>query len=387
MICINPQANPFLEQVHAFVTQNAVPAFAAGTPSGPVLRQLRKLGAQIGLTGVQVPVNAGGVGADFATRAAACAALAGVDFGLSMSLVNTHNVAYKVAMLGDAGTRAEVLPALLQGDASACTALTEPGTGSDFGAIQTHAKWTHDHWVISGEKTWIINARHAKWAIVYAQCTSVGDRDGIAAFLVDLSAPGCEPYALESAVDQTSIGSGGIRLDGVQVPHERMLVAPGEAFKDIMAEINSARTYVAAMCLGMLDAALATVTDYGHTRQTFGRALHQHQAWRMALAQAQSEASAAKALLEQATRAIQHQPASDPEVQSLCAQAKVISTQTAQRQLPHLLHAMGAHGLDARYPLARHCAAIHMASLTDGSDEMLLERVAALMRAPRTAKR
>ncbi len=375
-----PQVQAFLDRVYRFVTQDAAPAFARGTPSDVVLRQLRANAAHLGLTGLQVPLSAGGSGLDFRTRAQACAAVAGVDFGLAMSLVNTHNVAFKVAMLADETTRAEVLPALLHGDASACTALTEPGSGSDFGAIQTRAEWVHDHWEISGEKTWVINARHARWAIVYAQCAHAGDRQGIAAFLVDLQSAGCTPYALESAVDQTSIGSGGMQLDRVRVPRERLLVAAGEAFKDIMTEINSARAYVAAMCLGMLDAAFHTAKDYGYTRHTFGRALFQHQAWRLNLAQAQSELSAARALLEQAIHAIHHQPGSDPQVQSLCAQAKVIATQTCHRQLPSLLHAMGAHGLHTHYPIARHCAAIHMASLTDGSDEMLLERIAALMR-------
>lgn len=380
MQTFNSPEHAFLDKALAFTHEIVGPAFAQGCPSEAVLQQLRAQGAQLGLTASQVPTESGGLGLGFAARAMACAEVAGVDFGLSMSLVNTHNVAYKVAVLADAATRAQVLPALLQAGETACTALTEPGTGSDFGAIQTRAEWINGQWELSGEKTWIINARHASWAIVYAQCAQVGDRDGIAAFLVDLRAQGCTRYALSSAVDQSSMGTGGIRLDRVAVPAERRLVAAGEAFKDILAEINNARTYVAAMCLGMLEAALATANAYGAQRHTFGQALHKHQSWRMHLAQAQVETSAVRALVEQAIDAIDQHPATDARVQSVCAQAKVLATQTSHRQLPALLHAMGAHGLDNRYPIARHCAAIHMASLTDGSDEMLLERIAALMR-------
>ena len=374
---LNPNDSAHLKRIEDFASAEVWPVFEQVQPSEADCARLRLLGAQAGVTGIEVPSEYGGLARSFGLRAAVCQSLAKADFGIAMSLINTHNVAQKLVELACESDRAQCLPELLQQGHSACTALTEPGAGSDFAAITTRAQRIEGGWQINGEKTWIINARHASWSIVYAQCGNVGDRDGIGAFLIDLRLPGCERYALESSVSQTSMGTGGFRLTDVHVSDARCLIEPGHAFRAIMAEINHARAYVAAMSLGMLESAIDTVRTYGSTRHTFGRPLNAHQHWRMALAQADTEAAAVRSVLKDAVQAIESLPAKDPLVQKLAAQAKLLATQTNRRHLPLLLHALGSHGLSPRYPIARHCAAMHMASLTDGSDEMLLERVAA----------
>jgi len=231
-------------------------------------------------------------------------------------------------------------------------------------------------WVLDGEKTWITNARNAALAIVYAQCGEVGDRSGIGAFLVDLTAPGCRRYAISSAFAQSSTGTGGFTLSGYELTDEHLLVEPGQAFTSIMLEINGARTYVAAMCCGMLDSALSLCTTYGAQRHSFGRPLAAHQAWRLPLAQAETDLAAARSLVQSATNCI----TSGEDAQLLSAQAKIYAVSTCQKHLPVLLHAMGAEGLRQEYPYARHLGAAQIAALVDGSTEMLLERVSRLAR-------
>lgn len=368
----------YLRRIETFANDEVTPALAQVAPIEADCARLRRMGAELGVTGIEVPVEHGGLGRPFGLRAAVCQTLARADFGMAMSLINTHNVAQKVVELASAADRDQCLPELLTQGHSACTALTEPGAGSDFAAITTRAQRVEGGWLLNGEKTWIINGRHASWTILYAQCGELGNRDGIAAFLVDLRLPGCERYALDSVVSQTSMGTGGFRLTDVHVPDVRCVIEPGQAFRAIMAEINHARAYVAAMALGMLESAIDAVRAYGTQRRAFGRPLSGHQHWRMTLAQADTDAAAVRSVLAETVRAIETLPAKDAQVQRLAAQAKLLATQTAHRHLPSLLHALGSHGLSPQYPIARHCAAIHMASLTDGSDEMLLERVAAL---------
>jgi alkylation response protein AidB-like acyl-CoA dehydrogenase len=335
----------------------------------------RKAG-ELGLTGLEVPTAQGGSGFDYEVKAAACEVLAAADFGFAMSVVNTHNVALKLAQYASPTVQQRYLPALLRGEASACTALTERSSGSDFAAITMRATRCKDGWSLNGEKTWITNARHASVAIVYAQCGTPGERDGIGAFVVDLDAPGCTRKVRDAEFSLTSASTGDFTLMDVHVPEDHLLLAPGTAFKSILTEINGARVYVAAMCCGMLDAALATATAYGQTRHSFGKPLVGHQGWRFALAQAEADLAASRALVAAATAQIQ----SGANAQLLSAQAKIHAVQTCQSHLATALHAMGAEGLRREHCLSRHIGAAQIAALVDGATEMLLERVARLAR-------
>lgn len=376
---LNEREFAVLERVQTWARTELAPAAAQWSLGMEPNMALWQSAAELGLYGLEVPTALGGLGMGFAAKAAICETLAGVDFGFAMSTINTQNVALNLARFGQPALQQRYLPGLLRGEFSACTALTEPGTGSDFAAIQTRAERATDHWQLNGQKAWIINARHARLSIVYAQCAQPGDRLGIGAFLVDLHSEGCQSHALDSAVNTRSMGVGGFELIQCRVPLDHCLVPAGQAFYAILSEINGARAYVAAMCVGMMKAALQCVQHYGITRETFGQNLHAHQAWRLALARAETDCAAMRALVDQATLAFQN--AQDAPL--LCAQAKVFAVEACRQHLPRLLHAMGAHGLRPEYPLARHGAALAMASLTDGSDEMLLERIAHLTR-PRT---
>lgn len=235
---------------------------------------------------------------------------------------------------------------------------------------------TDNGWQLTGEKTWITNARHATTAIVYAQCGAIGDSRGIAAFVVDLTDTACERFAIDTEMSQATTGTGGFRLNGLTVPTDHLLLPPGEAFKSILTEINGARTYVAAMCCGMLDAGLAAVSTYGAARSSFGKPLAAHQGWRLPLARAETDLAAANALVNAAVQQI----LTGGDAQLLAAQAKIHAVSTCKHHLPQLLHAMGAEGLRPNYPFIRHIGAAQIAGLVDGSTEMLLERVAKLAR-------
>jgi len=365
-----------LEEVRDFARRTIAPAASAwsnGVAPDPALF-LRA--AELGLTRLEVPVSDGGLGQGFALKVRVCEALAAADFGFAMSVVNTHNVALKLANHGSSRLKTRHLQALLWGQASACTALTERSAGSDVAAIEMQAEKQGDNWVLNGEKTWITNARHAAIAVVYAQCGERGDHNGIGAFLVDLTAPGCSRYAQGSGFSQSSMGTGGFTLSDHRLEEDALLVKPGEAFRSIMTELNGARIYVAGMCCGMVEAALAAAAAYGVKRQSFGRPLAAHQSWRFTLARAETDLAAARHLINAATDGL----ANAQDAQLLAAEAKIHAVTICKRHLPELLHAMGAEGLGQDYPFTRHLAAAQVAALVDGSTEMLLERVAKLAR-------
>jgi alkylation response protein AidB-like acyl-CoA dehydrogenase len=375
---LNADEAACLADIRAFAKQTiagTAPLWAAGQPVAP---EIGVKAAALGLTSLEVETADGGRGLGYALKARACEALAAADFGFAMSVVNTHNVALKLSQCAAPKVKAAYLPALLDGRASACTALTEAGAGSDFSALQMRAVKVDCGWQLTGEKAWITNARYASTAIVYAQCGAKGDSRGIGAFVVDLTDAACERFALDTEISQASTGTGGFRLNGQVIPEDCLLMAPGTAFKSILSEINGARTYVAAMCCGMLDAALDAVSAYGAVRSSFGKPLAAHQGWRLPLARAETSLAAARTLVYAAINQI----STGGDAQLVAAQAKINAVTICQLHLPHLLHAMGAEGLRPDYPFIRHIGAAQIAGLVDGSTEMLLERVAKLARIP-----
>jgi len=334
-----------------------------------------------------VPVAAGGLGLRFGARADLLSRLAAQDFGFAMAVVNSHNVALRLATDAAPALRDRVLPGLLDGRHLGCTALTEPGAGSDLSALTTTARRHPGGWRLDGEKTWIINARRADWALVYARCADHPGPDPLAAFLVDLHAPGVRRGPCDSPLSQRSIGSGSLSLAGVELIDDAMILAPGAARAGILHELNAARAYVAAMCCAMLAAALAETAEYGQHRQTFGKPLAAHQGWRLHLARAATDLAAAEALTGRAVLAVE---GDHPDAQLLAAQAKVHATAQCQHHLPRLLQAQGAQGHAPQHVTVRHLASVQAAALTDGSEDILLERVARLSglsaRPPQPAK-
>jgi alkylation response protein AidB-like acyl-CoA dehydrogenase len=327
--------------------------------------------ANMGVTRIQVPVKFGGFGLSFSCKSQICEILAAADFGFALSVVNSHNVALKLAICASPEVAGSLIPPIINGDQSACTALTEEGAGSDFASIATIARPSGDAWVLNGSKAWIINARHAKTIIVYAQTREVGDPQGIAAFVIDADREGFSRNLQYEFFGQPMIGAGGFLLENYTAHQSELILPAGTAFKSVLRELNGARTYIAAMCCGMVDAALRVVSQYGKTRKTFGKSLSDHQAWRWTLAEASTDLAAARHLVRAAEIEIDR----NRNAKILAAQAKIFATRMAGHHIPALMHAMGAEGLRKGSILSRYLIAAQMASLADGSTEMLLETI------------
>jgi alkylation response protein AidB-like acyl-CoA dehydrogenase len=332
--------------------------------------------ARLGLCGIEVPVDQGGRGEPFSVKCRISRILAAADYAFAFSVINTQNVAAKLAHQAPPSLASRYVPDLIAGTRLGCTALTEPGMGSDFSAITTQARRIAGGWRLNGRKAWITNAAAADVVILYAQTEPGSGASGIAGFLVDAQRAGFvrePPFALAG---QHAIGAGGFTLADYEARDEEMLQPPGQAFKAALTSINGARTYVAAMCCGMVQEAIDVAAAWGETRRSFGAALADHQGWRWYLAQASAELAGCELMVEKASQMID----AGEDAQMIAAQAKLMSTRMAERQLAALAQAMGAEGLREQHPFGRHLVAARVASFTDGSSEMLLERIAAGLR-------
>ena len=370
-----PEVETLLARAAAFARDTVAPAAARWERERRIGREALVQAAGIGLLRLETPVAQGGYGMPFSVKARLAELLAAADFAFAFSLINTQNVAAKVARDAGPTARAHWVPALLAGQAIGGTALTEPTAGSDFAAIATRALRVPGGWRLDGEKAWITHAAELDVAIVYAQTEPGSGARGIAGFLVDAHRPGFVRQPAYALAGQHAIGAGGFALDGYLATDTELLQPPGRAFKAAMGSINGARTYVAAMCCGMVGEALRRAGEHGASRHTFGVPLNRHQGWRWGLAQASAELAAARLLVAEAAARVE----AGGDAQLVAAQAKWVATQMAERQLPRLAQAMGAEGLREVHPFGRHLNGARVAAFVDGSSEMLLERIAALM--------
>ena len=363
-------SDDLIARARQFAQMHLAPSLANGEVPA-IDTALCEAAAAHGLFGISVPAAFGGSAAPFSCKARITEILAGADFGVAMALVNSHNAADNLARNADPEVARRYVPQIVAGRMAGCTALTEPGAGSDFAAIATRATPMEGGWRLDGAKAWIINATTTGVVICYAQTAPGSGAAGIASFVVDAAREG---FVREGPITSAlpAMGTGSFRLDGYRAAQVDMLAPPGVAFKRALGSINGARIYVGAMCCGMVADALAVATAYGSERRSFGEPLFAHQAWRFALAEAAVDLEAARLMVYDAAAKLD----AGTDVMGAAARAKVFATSMAHRHLGALLHAMGAEGLKDRHPFRRHLEAAQAAAFTDGSTEMLLERIA-----------
>mgnify|MGYP003627108549 CR=1 FL=1 len=329
--------------------------------------------ASLGLLRIETPQEAGGLGLRFMVKLALCEEMSRTDMAFAFSLINTQNVSARLAVSPSLRHREEHVPALMSGELFGATALSEPGAGSDFSGIRTSAVKGDGGWRLNGEKGWITNAGIADLFITYVQTDPSAGWRGIASFLVDARRPGFrrgEPYALMGG---HAIGAGGFTLKDYFAPQDDMLAGPGEAFKLAMKGVNGARVYVAAMCAGLLASSLETALTYGAVRETFGKRLLDHQGLNWSLGDVANDLEALRGLVLRAGRLID----SGEDAVMAAAHAKKFSGRVTLPRIADCIQAMGAAGLSEEYPLGRHLACAKIAGYTDGSTEMMNERIGA----------
>jgi alkylation response protein AidB-like acyl-CoA dehydrogenase len=338
-------------------------------------RESLREAARLGLTGIEVPRAQGGQGAGFAAKALIAEELARSCMAFAFSLINTQNIAARIAAAGSAPQIARFLAPLLTGELIGATSLTEPHAGSDFPAITTMARRVDSGWVLNGEKAWLTNAALADVIIVYAKTDAAPGTDGIAGFLVDARAPGFTRLPAYALMGGHAIGAGGFRLNDYRVAEDALFYPPGQAFKRALTSINGARIYVAAMCCGMVAESLRLALAYATRRQAFSKRLLDHQGLRWSLVDVATDLEAARLLTYRAADLI----ARGEDAMLAAALAKKFAVQMAQRRLGDCMQAMGAEGLREEHPIGRHIASARIAGYVDGTTEMQNERIGALL--------
>jgi alkylation response protein AidB-like acyl-CoA dehydrogenase len=366
-----PHERRLIETARAFARDYMRPRAADWEASRKMPRDALKEAARVGLTYLDAP------GPDhpqisFACKLLVLEALSEEDFGFAFSLTNTQGIASRIAVSGTDSQKERFLADLQSTKRLGATCLSEPGAGSDFAGITTNATKVDGGWRLNGAKGWITNAAEADVFIVHAQTDPALRGKGIATFLVDGTKPGFERTAPESLLGGHAIGVGGFTLTDYFVPDDDVLSLPGEAFKTAMASVNRARTYVAGMVNAMVRSSLRHAASYGAKRQAFGKSLLENQGLSWSLTDVANQLEASKLLTYRAAQIIDE----GGDAMLPAAHAKKFAGDYGVHAISACIQAMGARGMRSDIPLSRHLACAKLACYTDGSTEMMNERLA-----------
>ncbi|MFH1602745.1 MAG: acyl-CoA dehydrogenase family protein [Pseudomonadota bacterium] len=334
------------------------------------LEALREACAE-GLASIEVPPQHGGHGFGYSTKMRVAEEIARIDFAFAFSLVNHANAMARIAKAAPAALVARLLPRLASGELIGCTALTEPEAGSDFAAIRTLARKVEGGWVLNGNKTWVTNGAAAGVIITFAQTDTDKGWRGICGILIEAERAGFLLEPVLAVQGAHAIGAGGFRLHQYFAPDESLLFLPGDGFKTAMTNINGARTYVAAMCAGMLDAGLEHAVRYASERSAFGQKVIEFQGLRWKLVDAANDLEALRLLAYRSARLIDE----GKDALEAAAHAKRFAGERVLGHLEACVQAMGANGILADYPLMRHMTCAKIAAYADGSTEIMNERL------------
>lgn len=372
---LTPDERLVVARAKAFAEQQVAPNAARWEWERRYPLETIQAACRANLHTIELAKRHGGQGLSFSCKLRAFEEIARHDFAFAFALINHHNAVARFARDGQPAYVARLLPRMIAGEVIGCAGLSEPGVGSDFAALEMTAAPVEGGWRLNGAKAWITNAAVAGLSVVYAQTDRAQGYRGIACFAVEADRAGFQretPFELHGG---HAIGAGGFRLVDYFAPEEAVLHPPGRAFKAALAGINGARAYVAAMCCGMLQGGLETAVRYARQRSTFGQPLLAHQGLRWKLVDAATDLEAARLLTYRAARLIDE----GGDAVLAAAHAKKFATEMALRRIADCIQAMGANGLRAQHPLARHLACAKIAAYTDGSVEMMNERIGAAL--------
>jgi glutaryl-CoA dehydrogenase (non-decarboxylating) len=345
----------------AWVAREVVP-FAgdwdrdARTPRSVVERM-----AAEGFLGAVVPAELGGTGMDAVTFGLLNEEL-GRGCSSIRSLVTVHSMACHAVVRWGSRTQKEAwLPRMARGETIGAFGLSEPGVGSDAGAIETTAELDGDAYVLRGTKKWTTYGQLADVLLCFAKA------DGKPlALLVDLHAPGVAVAPLQVAGTRASMLAE-IAFDGVRVPKENRLAGPGFGLAVALSVLELGRYSVACGSVGIIRACLEASAAYAATRVQGGSVIAEHQLVQAMLAEMATDWRAARLLCLHAGW-LRDQGAADAGREVF--HAKYFASVAATRAALAAVQIHGASGLTDTYPVERYLRDSRVMEIIEGSTQI-----------------
>jgi butyryl-CoA dehydrogenase len=362
--------------IRTFVERDVVPVASDLEHADEYPTELVETMRELGLFGVTIPEEYGGLGLDLTTYALIQVELSRGWMSLS-GVLNTHFIsAWMIERFGTAEQRQRYLPRMAGGELHFAYSMTEPHAGSDVQAIRTRAVRDGDEYVITGQKTWATNGLRSSGVMLLAKTDPDADppHRGMTAFVLEKEPNVHEQPGLTVSKPLRKLGYKGVEstelvFDGFRTPAGSVLGGEGkegQGFKQFMGGIELGRVNIAARAVGIAQAAFEAAIRYAQEREAFGKPIAHHQAIQLKLAQMATKIEASRLLMLEASRKKDAGERADLEA----GMAKLFATETAEEVALEAMRIHGGYGYSQEYPVERLYRDAPVLILGEGSNEI-----------------
>ncbi len=327
---------------------------------------VREMG-KLGLMGVTVPEEFGGVGADYISYALALEEIAAGDGAISTVMSGHNSVGcMPIVQYGTPAQKQKYLRPMARGELLSAFCLTEPHGGSDASSIRTRAERRRGSYVLNGVKQFITSGKSADVALVFAATDQAQGKQGISCFIVSTKQAGYRVARVERKMGQHASDTCEIHFDELVVNEEDRLGAEGKGYRIALSNLEGGRIGIAAQAVGMARAAYDIALPYARERRSFGKAIIEHQAVAFRLADMATALEAARQLvLHAASLRSQGLPCLRE-----ASMAKLFATEAAERICSDAIQTLGGAGYMAEYGVERIFRAVRASKIYEGTNDI-----------------
>ena len=360
----------FQEAIRAFVDKEIIPVARDMEHSGEYPTAIVEHMKEMGLFGMTIPEEFGGLGVDMTTFSIVFEELSRGWMGVA-GILGSHSMAcFVIAKHGTPEQKAKYLPALATGARRSGLGLTEPGAGTDLQGIATTATLDGDHYIVRGSKTWITNARHADPLPVLVKTDPKADprHKGMSVLLIDAGTPG-----FTIGKDIPKMGYKGpesceVILDEVRVPVENLLGGvEGRGMQQVLSALETGRLNIAARSVGIAARAYEEAVNYAKSRMAFGKSISEFQAIQLKIADMATDLQAARLLTYWAASEADQGKRVDLQT----AQAKVFASEVAIQNSLRAMQVHGGYGYSTEYEIERLYRDAPLMSIGEGTNDIM----------------
>ncbi|MDZ4718469.1 MAG: acyl-CoA dehydrogenase family protein [Roseiflexaceae bacterium] len=330
------------------------------------LETFHKMGA-LGLMGLPFPEEYGGAAADSVSTAIAIEEVARACGSTALAYAAHIGLgSAPIALFGSHAQKERFLRPAAEGKTIAAFALTEPHAGSDAGATRTTARLAGDQWVINGAKMWITNAPVAGHLIVTA-VTNPDEKHAISALIVPGGSAGLSFGKHEPKMGLRGSLSTAVMFDDVRIPHDHLLGTRGRGFIQFLKVLDGGRIGIAAMAIGLAQAAFDVASTYARERSAFGKPIGAYESISNMIADMALGLHAARLMLYQAAWL---RDANRPYSRE-AAMAKLYASEVGERICRDAIQVLGGYGYSQEFPLERIYRDQRLLTIGEGTSEIL----------------
>ncbi|XP_074868848.1 short-chain specific acyl-CoA dehydrogenase, mitochondrial isoform X2 [Carettochelys insculpta] len=328
--------------------------------------QVKKMGA-LGLMAMDVPEEYKGAGLDYLAYSIATEEISRgcASTGAIMSVNNSLYLG-PILKFGSEEQKHQWIAPFTSGDKIGCFALSEPGNGSDAGAVSTVARLDGNEWVLNGTKAWITNAWEASAVVVFATTDKSQKHKGISAFIVPIPTPGLSLGKKEDKLGIRASSTANLIFEDCRIPKANLLGTQGMGFKIAMQTLDSGRIGIASQALGIAQGALDCAVDYAEKRMAFGSPISKLQAIQLKLADMALALESARLLT---WRAAMLRDNGKPYTKE-AAMAKLAASEAATATSHKAIQILGGMGYVTEMPAERHYRDARITEIYEGTSEI-----------------